>query len=91
MTGLFQLSTIETTYEDQAYGWTYRFIDNNVRGVLVKRTSTLAPLWSHGTLMQIFSITRRKFVPACTLDSIEYFPTLDAAKQTIEDFAFTEL
>lgn len=90
MTGLFQLSTIETTYEDEAYGWTYRFIDNNIRGVLVKRTSTKDPLWSHGTLMQIFSVVKGKFVPACTIDSIAYFPTLDAATSIVGDFAIQE-
>lgn len=89
MKSFFQLTTVETTYETEAKGWTYRFI-SSARGVMVKRTSTKDLLWSHGGLTQVFNAIKIDFVGAHTC-SATYFSSLEDAQFEIEAFVHDEV
>jgi hypothetical protein len=91
MTSIFNFSTVETVYEDTAYGWIYRFIETRGKGVMVKRTpAERRPLWSHGVIMQIYDQDVQKFVPACKSGTNLYFSGMTTALGVVEEIAIQE-
>lgn len=83
------LHKVGATFEtDPIGGWYYRIVETE-HGVMIKRhpSTTNHPIWSHGTLTQIYQVDTKKFVPSVLSLKPQWLDTTQEALEVLEQLS----
>jgi hypothetical protein len=74
MTQLAKLNVIQTTYELKREDYVYRITVDEAGWVIIKRTDSQNPMWTHGALTQAYDAVYEKFVGMIRVENMRLRP-----------------
>ena len=82
MTQLAKLNVIQTTYALEREDYVYRVIVDEDGWVIIKRTDSRHPMWTHGALTQAYDAVCEQFVAMSFVENMRLRP--DEAEKVID-------